>query len=313
MHFGVVLQHFREHASPEAISEVAQAAEELGYDSVWVMDHVVVPDVPEAAQFTSLVYDPFLTLAYVAAKTERIHLGTSVLIVPYRSPLVQAKLISTLDALCHGRLIVGVGVGWLRQEFGALGIPFDRRGALLDEYVEAMRVLWTSEGPADFHGPTVHFDNVLCEPKPVQRPHPPLWIGGGSEAALRRAAKIGSAWHPSSRYSESIREKIARLRNLAADEGRKPPPVHMRATLHLLPEGDTTTKRESLVGTPKEVIEKIQAHNAIGVDGFVLDTFYGSPTAEHKRPDEVVATLCRFADTVMPKLASGGTQDSSVH
>lgn len=301
MHFGVVLQHFREHASPEAIVEVARAAEELGYDSVWVMDHVVVPDVPEADQFTPLVYDPFLTLAYVAAKTERIRLGTSVLIVPYRSPLVQAKLISTLDALCRGRLIVGVGVGWLSQEFDALGVPFHKRGALLDEYVEAMRVLWTSEGPASFHGPTVDFENVLCEPKPIQRPHPPLWIGGGSETALRRAAKLGSAWHPSSRYSETMAEKIATLRQLAAAEGREPPPVHMRTTLHLLPDEDTTTARESLIGTLVEVREEIQAYVAIGVDGFVLDTFYGSPLIEHKGPSEVVAILHRFAEALMPE------------
>lgn len=300
MHFGVVLQHFREHASPEAISEVALAAEEFGYDSVWVMDHVVVPDVPAADQFTPLVYDPFLTLAYVAAKTERIRLGTSVLIVPYRSPLVQAKLISTLDALCHGRLIVGVGVGWLAQEFEALGVPFNRRGALLDEYVEAMRVLWTSDGPASFHGPTIHFENVLCEPKPVQRPHPPLWIGGGSEAALRRAAKLGSAWHPSSRYSESVAEKAATLRRLASAEGRKPPPVRIRAILHLLPDEDTTTARESLIGTLGEVRENIQAHAAIGVDGFVLDTFYGSPSVERKGPGEVIDTLQRFAGELMP-------------
>ncbi len=311
MHFGVVLQHFREHASPEAISEVVRAAEELGYDSVWVMDHVVVPDVPEADQFTPLVYDPFLTLAYVAAKTERIRLGTSVLILPYRNPLVQAKLISTLDALCHGRLIVGVGVGWLSQEFEALGVPFHRRGALLDEYLEAMRVLWTSDGPAGFHGPTVRFDNVFCEPKPVQKPHPQLWIGGGSEAALRRAAKLGFVWHPSSRYSESIQEKITKLRRLAIDSGREPPSVHMRATLHLLPEGDTTTKRGFLTGTPEEVREEIRAYNAIGVDGFVLDTFYGSPLVEHQRPDEVVAALRRFADTVMPVLAGDDPRESS--
>lgn len=309
MHFGVVLQHFREHASPEAISEVAQAAEELGYDSAWVMDHVVVPDVPEADQFTPLVYDPFLTLAYVAAKTERIRLGTSVLIVPYRNPLVQAKLISTLDALCQGRLIVGAGVGWLPQEFEALGVPFNRRGALLDEYVEAMRVLWTSDEPTSFHGPTVRFDRVLCEPKPVQKPHPPLWIGGGSEAALRRAAKLGSAWHPSSRYSSTIAEKITRLRHLATGEGREPPPVYMRATLHLLPEGDTTTKRESLTGTLEELKEKIRAYKAIGIDGFVLDTFYGSPMVEHKHPEEVVATLRRFAAEIMPELDRDGHWD----
>ena len=305
MHFGVVLQHFREHASPEAIAEVARAAEDLGYDSVWVMDRIVVPDVPETHQFTPLVYDPFLTLTYVAAKTERIRLGTSVLIVPYRSPLVQAKLISTLDTLCHGRLIVGVGVGWLPQEFEALGIPFDRRGALANEYVEAMRLLWTSDGPASFHGPTVHFDNVLCEPKSVQLPHPPLWIGGGSEAALHRAAKFGAAWHPSSKYSDTMSEKAAKLRQLATAEGREPPPIHMRATLHLLAEADTSTPRGPLIGTLEEVRSAIRSYAAIGINGFVLDTFYGSPLVENKNPSEVVITLQRFADALMPEFENG--------
>lgn len=298
------MQHFREHASPEAIGEVAQAAEELGYDSVWVMDHVVVPDVPEAKQFTPLVYDPFLTLAYVAAQTKRIRLGTSVLIVPYRSPLVQAKMLSTLDALCHGRLIVGVGVGWLSQEFEALGVPFDKRGALTDEYLAAMKALWVSDGPANFHGPTTHFENVLCEPRPVQRPHPPLWIGGGSEAALRRAAKLGSAWHPSSRYSETMAEKAAMLRRMAAADQREPPAIQMRATLHLLPEKDPSTTRESLIGTPEEVRSAIRGYAAIGVDGFVLDTFYGSSLVENKDPGEVITTLQRFADALMPEFKS---------
>jgi len=304
LHFGVVLQHFREHASPDAIGETARAAEELGYDSVWVMDHVVVPDVPAAGQFTPLVYDPFMTLAYVAAKTERVRLGTSALIVPYRSPLVQAKMLSTLDALCRGRLIVGVGVGWLRQEFEALGAPFGKRGALTDEYIEAMRALWASDGPTSFHGPTIHFDNVLCEPEPVQRPHPPLWIGGGSEAALRRTVKVGSAWHPSSRYSETVAEKAAVLRRMAAAEEREPPAIRMRATLHLLAEGDTSTARESLIGTPEEVRSAIRSYAARGVDGLVLDTFYGSPLVEDKDPGEVATTLQRFAEELMPEFKS---------
>lgn len=304
MHFGVVLPHFRESASPEAISEVAIAAEQLGYDSVWVMDHVVVPDVPEAQQFTPLVYDPFLTLAYVAAQTTRIRLGTSVLIVPYRSPLLQAKLISTLDALCHGRLTVGVGVGWLPQEFEALNVPFRQRGALMDEYLEAMRDLWTSDGPTSFNGPTVRFENVSCEPKPFQRPYPPLWIGGGSEASLRRVAKFGSDWHPSSRHSETIVDKAKSLRHLAAAEGREPPGIKMRTTLHLTSESKESAKQGHLIGTLENIRESIRSFATRGVDGFVLDTFYGSSLVERKDLGDILATLSSFAERIMPEFAN---------
>jgi probable F420-dependent oxidoreductase len=300
MHFGVVLQHFREHASPTAISEVAHVAEELGYDSVWVMDHVVVPEVPETRQFTPLVYDPFLTLAYVAAQTKRIRLGTSVLIVPYRDPLVQAKMLSTLDALCHGRLTIGIGTGWLPQEFEALGVPFDQRGALVDEYVEAMQVLWTSD-VVTFHGRTIRFDKVSCEPKPIQSPHPPIWVGGSSEAALRRAVRFGAAWHPSSQPPASINERRARLDQLAAEGGRGKVAVEMRATLHFLLESDRSTKRRALIGTLEEVRSAIRAYAAVGVGGFVLDTFYGSPLVERKSTDEVISTLQRFAEALMPE------------
>lgn len=301
MHFGVVLQHFREHASPEAIAEFAQAAEDLGYDSVWVMDHVVVPDVPETRQFTPLVYDPFLTLSYVAARTSRVRVGTSVLIVPYRDPLLQAKQLSTLDALSHGRLIVGMGVGWLQPEFEALGVPFDQRGALMDEYIEVLQTLWTSDGPASFHGATVSFDNVMCEPKPVQKPHPPLWIGGSSEAALRRTVEVGNVWHPSSRSPQEIAETAGKLRQRAESEARNPIDTAMRAILHLLPEDDDTTERRSLIGTTQEVRSAIQEYQAAGVQGFVLDTFYGAPEVEHKSTQEVLGTLEHFATEIIPE------------
>ncbi|MGB3633253.1 MAG: LLM class F420-dependent oxidoreductase [Rubrobacteraceae bacterium] len=304
MHFGVVLQHFREHASPEAIVEVAQAAEELGYDSIWVMDHVVVPAVPETRQFTPLVYDPFLTLCYVAARTSRVRLGTSVLIVPYRDPLLQAKQLSTLDALSHGRLIVGMGVGWLRPEFEALSVPFEHRGALMDEYIEVMQTLWTADGPASFRGETISFENVMCEPQPVQKPYPPLWIGGSSEAALRRTVRVGDVWHPSSRSPQEIAETLGKLHLLAESENRTPLDTIMRAVLHLLPVGDSTTGRRSLIGTLQEVRSAIQEYQTAGVQGFVLDTFYGAREVEHKSTQEVINTLERFATELMPEFST---------
>jgi probable F420-dependent oxidoreductase len=305
LHLGVMTQHFRSHASPGAIRDVAQAAERLGFDSVWVMDHVVIPDVPETRQFTTLVYDPLITLGYLAARTERVQLGTTVLIVPYRHPLVQASMLATLDALAGGRLIVGVGVGWLREEFEALGVPFERRGALTDEYLEAIQTLW-SQDRAAFAGPTVRFANVVVEPKPVQRPRPPLWVGGSTAPALRRAARIGDVWHPTSQPPELIARRAARLRDYAERAGRDPAAIGivMRAMLKVLPPADADTPRHSLIGTPDQIIAAVGAYRSAGVGGFVLDTFYGSRSTEDSTPGEVLVTLEAFAREVMPALQS---------
>jgi probable F420-dependent oxidoreductase len=306
MHLGVMTQHFRRYASTEAIRDVAQAAERLGYDSVWVMDHVVIPDVPETRQFTTLVYDPLITLGYLAACTRRVRLGTTVLIVPYRHPLVQGSMLATLDAMCGGRLILGLGVGWLPEEFAALGIPFERRGALTDEYIAAMQALWTQDR-ARFAGATVRFENVVVEPKPIQQPHPPLWIGGSTPPALRRAARLGDVWHPTSQPAESIARRAERLRRYAAEQGRDPAAIGivMRAMLKVLPPGDRATPRHSLIGTPDEILASIRTYQAAGVSGFVLDTFYGSPVTQESTPAEVLATIESFAGEVMPALALG--------
>lgn len=301
MHFGVMTQHFRQHASTEAIRDVAQAAERLGYDSVWVMDHAVMPDVPEIRQFTTRVFDPLVTLSYLAACTERVRLGTTVLIVPYRSPLVQASMLATLDVMSHGRLTLGLGVGWLRQEFEALGVPFHRRGALTDEYIDAMRALWTQDRAA-FTGPTVRFENIVVEPKPAQRPHPPIWIGGSTEPALHRAARVADVWHPVRLSPEGIAERAAHLRQYAKEAGRDGVAIgiNSRATLKFLASSDRITVREALIGTPEEIVAAIRAYADAGVGGFVLDTFYGSPLVEDTTPAEVIATLERFAHEVMP-------------
>src|SRR5919199_3201946 len=188
MRFGLSLPHFQRVASPEAIQRVAQRAEQLGYDGIWVSDHIVIP-VSAAERFGSMFYEPLTALGFVAACTSRVRLGTTVIILPYRNPLVTAKVLSTLDVLSGGRITAGMAVGWTEDEFKALGVPFQERGALSDEYIAAFKALWTQDKPA-FQGRHVRFDNIAFEPKPVQKPHIPIWVGGNSKRAIRRAVAL---------------------------------------------------------------------------------------------------------------------------
>lgn len=195
MKLGICLPHYGRPIEPSRLIQVAARAEEIGLDSLWVTDHVVVP------RDVSLIYrdamlDPLAVLPWLAGVTERIALGTSVIVAPYRSPLPVAKLLASVDVLSGGRLIVGVAVGWLEGEFEALGVPFRERGRRTDEAIELFRTVWTDEYPTittDHHELT----GVKVSPIPLQKPRPPILVGGSSEAALRRAARLGDGWHAS--------------------------------------------------------------------------------------------------------------------
>src|SRR5262245_55465265 len=205
---------------PENMSAVAVRAEQLGFESVWVAEHLVFPTqirsrypyaaegVPPINPATPLL-DPLLVLMQVAARTERIRLGTNVYILPLRHPLAVARMAMTLDLLSNGRLTFGVGLGWLAEEFDAAGIDFASRGARRREYVRAIRALWTEDAPS-FDGRFVSFQPVKFEPKPVQKPHPPIVFGGESDAALRRAAALGDGWYGVGHTPDSARGQVAR-------------------------------------------------------------------------------------------------------
>ena len=208
MKFGIWVPNCRHLATPEIICRTAVRAEALGYDSIWVSDHVIVPDA-NLERFGAAVYDPLITLAVAAGATKRVQLGTTVLIVPYRNPVVTAKMVSSLDALSGGRVVLGIGAGWLEEESSMLGVPFAERGPMTDEYMAAMRELWTSPAPS-FNGKYTQFSGLHFEPKPIQKPHPPIWVGGHARASLRRAAEIGAAWHPINRSAAEIRTGLRR-------------------------------------------------------------------------------------------------------
>ncbi len=302
MHFGVGLPHFRQLASTEAITTVAQQAEVLGFDSVWVSDHIVVPR-SAIPRFGEVFFEPFTTLAYVAGKTQRIRLGTSVIILPYRNPLFMAKALATLDVLSGGRLIVGGGVGWLAEEFEALGIPFKERGARSDEALRVMRALWTEAEPK-FEGRFFRFAGIKAEPKPLQKPHPPIWIGGASPATFRRAVEFADAWHPSHRPIEEIAAGAKTLKELAVARGRDPRNLAIiaRAPLRVVTDGGVPEPRPLLVGSPEQILEGIRAYQTAGVTGFMFDTYYGNAAVNDQDLGGVLATLEAFARTVRPRV-----------
>lgn len=194
-------------ATPERLGIIARKGEEFGFDALLTGDHILVPknisspypyteggEFPGSSSGESM--EQITLLSYIAGQTSKIRLVTSVLIVPHRNPLIAAKSLATLDVLSGGRLVVGVGVGWMREEFEALGLPpFEERGAVTDEYIRAFKVLWTEDDP-HFEGKYISFDDITFLPKPVQKPHPPIWVGGESRPALRRAAELADGWYP---------------------------------------------------------------------------------------------------------------------
>jgi probable F420-dependent oxidoreductase len=313
MQFGVPLPTFREAASPEAIRQVAERAEALGFDGIWVSDHIVIPgstvdrfarSFGDSSGIGGLIYEPLTVLAFAAACTSRVRLGTTVLVLPYRNPLVTAKMLSTLDVLSGGRLIAGVAVGWMQDEFKALGAPFEERGALSDEYLHAIKALWTQEQP-EFHGRYVRFEDIIFEPKPVQKPHIPLWIGGNSKAAIRRAVALGDAWHPTRAAVEDIKAGAAYLREVCNEQGRDPDSmmIAVRLPLKFYDGQEAAVNRRSLLGGTEKIIDDIRLYRDAGVQYILLDTFYSASELQGATAESVVATMERFGAEVMPKFA----------
>lgn len=191
MHFGVILPNYGEGSSPDGIRRAAERAEELGFDSVWTTQHIIVG--AEAVDPYGRVYDPLITLGWVAGWTDRIGLGTSIVLVPLHNPMNLAKQVATLQELSGGRFTLGVGVGWHRDEYDFMGVDFEDRGRRADEAIRVMRALW--KGERDFEGRYWSFRDATAEPHPS--PPPEIWVGGSSKRAVRRARELGDVWHPS--------------------------------------------------------------------------------------------------------------------
>lgn len=217
MRLGVQLPQYRDPVPGEVLAAAARAAEDAGADDVWVSDHVIVP--PGTRHPPTTFHDALTVLTWAAASTARIGLGTSVLVVPYRHPVLLAKSLASLDALSGGRLIAGLASGWMESEFRALGVPFGERGRRTDESIAIMRALWGGAHEYTWRGE--HVTDVELAPGPARPGGPPIWIGGNSDAGLRRAARVGDAWHTTIHDPEPLAERIGALERALADAGRR--------------------------------------------------------------------------------------------
>ncbi|MGH7392129.1 MAG: TIGR03619 family F420-dependent LLM class oxidoreductase [Candidatus Rokuibacteriota bacterium] len=276
MKVGVNLINFGPGAGPESLARSAALAEALGYHFVMASDHVAItPDV--AGRYPAPFYEPFTLLGWLAAATRAVELGTTVIVLPYRHPLEVARMAANVDRLSGGRLILGVGAGWARQEFEALGVDFERRGAITNEYLAAIKTAWTTD-VASYRGRFVAFENVHTAPPPARRPHPPIWVGGASDAALRRAVRFGDAWHPIRMKIGWLRDTgLPRLREIAEKEGRAVPALCPRIRIRLTDTRLDDAQRVASEGTLDQVRADLETLQALGAEHVLLDTYADDP------------------------------------
>ena len=317
MKYGFALSGRGPLAEPDALSAIARRGDELGFDWVLTGDHIVVPNsidstypYTEGGEFpgsaSGVAMEQLTVLSFLAGQTERIKLVTSVLIVPHRNPLVAAKALATLDVLSKGRLVVGVGAGWMREEFEALDLPpFEERGAVTDEYIRAFKELWSSDNPT-FEGKYCRFSDITFLPKPVQQPHPPIWVGGESRPAIRRAAQQGDAWYPIGSNpqfpmpeSEQLAVGMRRLAAQAERAGRDPSEVEVIFRTHgyRLERDGISGDRATFSGSVEQIAADIRQYEELGVSGLVVDLGRISRDVE-----DVLGHLEDLATRVMPEV-----------
>src|SRR5881397_3106493 len=268
MKLGICLPHYGRPIEIGRILEVARRADEAGLDSVWVTDHVIVPNQANVI-YREHMLDPLAVLPWLAGVTRRIALGTSVVILPYRSPIPVAKLLASVDVLSGGRLIVGAAIGWLEGEFEALGVPFKERVSRSEEALELFRALWTQAHP-ELDTERHHVHGLQVSPMPLRKPRPPLYIGGSSEGAFRRIARLGDGWHASSMNHEAFRQGAETVRRFWKEAGREGAPF-LSLRIPILIDGVHRTAmdmglirgRHTLSGSVKQIVDELRGFQAL--------------------------------------------------
>jgi probable F420-dependent oxidoreductase len=252
---------------------LAVRAEELGLDGVFVPDHILAK--PATTQHYGAHWpDPFSLLAYLAGRTRRIQLGASVIVLPYRNALVAAKAAATVDQASGGRFIFGVGVGWDEAEFTDLGLPFRKRGRMSDDYLRAIKAAFSADVP-EYKGEFLSFAGAAFSPRPKQRPYPPIWVGGApggiSNAAIRRCAELGDAWHPLGLSLDDLETGLATLRQMASRAGRRDGPGLAPRNLLDLTDGPKGTGRAAFQGSRDEVLSDLRRVKGLGAEWMTFD------------------------------------------
>jgi probable F420-dependent oxidoreductase len=287
MQFGLHLPASSVAVTAQDLIRFAQSAEALGFHCITVADHVIVPKnisipypytVDGKYPGTGYHLETLMTMAFLAGATQRIRFVTSVMIAPYRNPVITAKMLASLDVLSNGRVIVGIGVGWMKEEFDNLQAPsFAARGKVTDEYIRAFRELWTNDNPS-FTGEYCKFSDIVFMPKPVQQPTIPIWIGGHSKQAIRRAARLGDGWHPIGGVPtiplepEDMKRDLALLADYAHAAGRDPKKIHVALKGSLFDrEKKIHGRRRHFMGTAAEIASDIRAYRDVGVDTMIFD------------------------------------------
>lgn len=302
MEYGLHLAVSDPAVKPQDLIRFVQRAEELGFFCVTVADHIVIPkNIASPYPYTLDKKYPghghhleqVTVMSFLAGATRRIRLVASVMVIPYRHPVVVAKMLATLDFLSQGRVIVGLGAGWMKEEFQLLGAPrFEERGRVTDEYIRAFKELWTKENPV-FEGTYCNFSGLTFLPKPAQKPHIPIWIGGHSDRALRRAAELGDGWHPIGGVPsiplepEHLERKLRKLAEYAQAAGRNPKEIRLafKASLFDREIEARAGRRRRFTGNAEQIASDVRDYQGVGVDCLILDVRTPDPTQTLERLD----------------------------
>ncbi|MDX2561394.1 LLM class F420-dependent oxidoreductase [Streptomyces sp. TX20-6-3] len=298
MKLGIALPTVGPPGRRRYVLEVARAADRLGFDSVWVSSHVALPRQRESTCLyprakTADAYnwgvawlEPIAVMGLVAGATERVRIGTHVLALPYRNPVILASELASLDQLSMGRAILGAGIGWMDEEFRTVGVPRKERGVRTDEAIEVMRTLWAARHPTSFHGRFTDFDDMWLASRPYTQKGPPIYVGGNTDPALRRVARYGEGWLAHEVYPEELPAARETLARFAEEAGRDPAAIEITVRRALVPPFevmDFMSDRVSIRGTAEQVAEQLDAYRSCGVSMMVLDL--------SMRPSEIVETM----------------------